>query len=214
MSAPITLVMVDDDAGMLDMWTRRLALEPDFHCLAVFADAEAALAWISRQRKLPALVLIDWQLPGMNGIELARRLKSLCPALRIVIITAFKLEELPDAAIKTGADGFLHKTMPLAELAPRLREACAGGLPLSALAARQLVNGWHDPAKTLKPAPKLTRREHAVWACFAEGLSVKEAADRLGVTINTLKKHKLHLFKKLRVRSIGQAVGCWHTCAH
>ncbi len=214
MPARITLVMVDDDAAMLDVWMRRLALEPDFHCLAVFADAESAFAWLSRQRQPPALVLIDWQLPGMNGIELARRLKRLRPALCTVLITSFKLAELPADAIAIGADGFLHKSMPLAELAPRLREAHAGELPLSGLAARQLVNRWRRQAKELRPPPPLAPQEHAVWACLAEGLSVKEAADRLGITGNTLKTHKGRLFKKLGVRSIPQAVTRWHKCAH
>ncbi len=141
MSARIILALVDDDPEICGVWRRRLDRERDFHCVAVFHDAESALDCIP---KLAVnLVLIDWQMPGMNGIELARRLKKLCPALCIVIITAYQLEELPESAITVGANGFLHKTMPLRELAPRLREAHAGELPLSALAARQLVKRWH-----------------------------------------------------------------------
>ncbi len=209
----ITLIIVDDDPEICAVWRRWLTHKRGFHCLAIFHDAESALAWVARQRRPPDLALVDWQLPGMNGIELARRLKALRPALRIVIITAYKLEELPASAIRIGADGFLHKTMPLADLAPRLREAHAGELPLSSLAARQLVKHLHAPVRPLPPDVRLAPRERAVWVCFAEGLSVKEAADRLGITSNTVKKHKDRLFKKLGMHSIAQAVVRWHECA-
>lgn len=212
MNQPISLALVDDDVDICEVWRRRLSRERDFHCVAVFHDAEAALDCIPKLAV--ALVLIDWQLPGMNGIELARRLKSLCPALRIVLITCHKREELPAEAIQASADGFLHKTMPLRELAPRLREAHAGELPLSALAARQLVTRWAGPAKNLKPAPRLAPQEHAVWACLAGGLSGKQTADRLHISLNTFKTHKGRLFKKLGVHSIPQTVTRWHECAH
>lgn len=208
MSARITFVMVDDDPAMLDVWMRWLAREPDFLCQAAFADAESALVHISRQP--PQLALVDWQLPGMNGIELARRLKAFCPILRVVLITSHNLEELPADAIAAGADGFLHKSMPLADLAPRLREAHAGGLPLSARAARQLVNGWHRPAKKPTTAPRLAPRERAVLDCILRGRSMKEAADDLGIAITTVNTHKRRLFKKLGVHSTSQAVSRWH----
>lgn len=206
MGATINVSLVEDDAGLRSLWVRKLKSSPDFLLMGEFRDAESA--WAALPKKPGDLVVVDWKLPGMDGVELIRRLKRIHPGLRAILITAHDLVELPFEAFAAGADGFLLKPVPSGEFVLRLQQVCAGHCPVSAEVARRLVDRLRS-AGALHERVGLTNQESAVLELFAEGLDTKTVATRLGISINTVSTHKRRVFSKLDAHNITTALRKW-----
>jgi DNA-binding NarL/FixJ family response regulator len=175
----------------------------DMTCVGAFPNAEAALA------ALPALsadaVLMDINLPGMNGIECVRRLVKQAPQLHVVMLTAFDDADSIFESLQAGATGYVLKRAPVEQILGAVREACSGGAPMSGSIARKVVQFFNRRG----PAPEvdaLSERELAVLTALSKGQQYKEIADTLSISINTVRKHIKSIYEKLQVNSRADAV--------
>ena len=195
--------IVEDVEQLRSEFIHLVATAGDMTCVGAFPNAEAALA------ALPALsadaVLMDVNLPGMNGIECVRRLKSQAPNVHVVMLTAFDDTDSIFESLQAGATGYVLKRAPVDQILGAVREVCAGGAPMSGSIARKVVQFFSKRG----PAPELAAlsdRERAVLTALSQGQQYKEIADTVGISINTVRKHIKSIYEKLHVNSRAEAV--------
>jgi DNA-binding NarL/FixJ family response regulator len=162
------------------------------------------------------LALVDIELPGINGIEATRRLKKHLPDVTIVMLTVFEEPSIILEAITAGADGYLLKKTPAAELLNQLHVIASGGSPLTPDVARTVLSLLRENMpkgiagklfNTTAPTRlDLTEREHDVLQSLVKGLSYKQVAARLNISIDTVRTHIRAVYRKLQVHSVGEAV--------
>lgn len=194
----IRVLVVDDHALHRD-GTRHI-LE-DYEDLEVVGDAETgevALALINRLQ--PDVVLLDIRLPGMNGIEAARRISERHPDVRVLMVSAYADDEYVRGAFEAGAVGYLSKSAPGRELVEAVRAVAAGATVLQQSLVQPLLTRHVDQAG------RLTDRELAVLQLLAEGLHNKQVARRLGISARTVERHCDSVYGKLGVGSRTEAV--------
>ncbi len=206
---PITRVtVIEDDPRFRESLGALIELSPGFERAGTFPDAESAL---SAADSAWDLVLMDIELPGMNGIDATREFKLRVPHVRVVVITVFEDPATILRSICAGADGYLTKGTPAEELLHQLRYIMAGGPPLSAGVARTLlgmVRDGNEPTPSHGPRVDagLTAREREVLDCLVDGLPYKQVAARLGISIETVRTHIRSVYSKLQVHSVVEAV--------
>jgi DNA-binding NarL/FixJ family response regulator len=190
---------------------------PGFSLATGFAAArplldQAEQALLAGQTPPWDLVLMDLQLPTMSGIEATRRLKKLFPHVPVVTLTVFEEPATILEAITAGADGYLLKKISAAELLAQLRSMAGGGAPLTAGVARtvlELLRAQNAASVGGSAGPSrldLTERELDVLQCLVRGLGYKQAADCLGISLDTVRTHIRNVYKKLQVHSVAEAV--------
>jgi len=199
----ITVSIVEDHAGTRKSLEALLAGASGFHCLNVYATAEDALRGIPSAT--PDVALVDINLPGMSGIECVRKLKHLFPALKVLMLTTYEESELIFNSLRAGASGYLLKKMAAVELLPAIEQVHAGGAPMTMQVARKVVDHFHQMDQTASDVEKLTPREQETLALLAKGFLYKEIGDRLGVSVNTVKRHLHAIYEKLHVQSRTEA---------
>jgi DNA-binding NarL/FixJ family response regulator len=144
---------------------------------------------------------MDIQLPGMSGITCVARLKELLPDVQVIILTVYADPDRIFSAIRAGASGYLLKRSAPARLLQAIREVQAGGAPMSGAIARKVFGYFQDQPRAGAEAEKLSTREREILELIIRGLSNKEIADRLSVSISTLRWHLKQIYKKLHVHS-------------
>jgi DNA-binding NarL/FixJ family response regulator len=200
---PVTVSIVEDAAGVREGLVRLLDSAPGFRCLASYPDAESALADIPKQ--IPEVVLMDIDLPGMNGVDCVRKLKALLPDVRVVMLTVYENPEKIFDALSAGAVGYLLKKRLAEDLLAAIQDACAGGAPMSSQIARKVVQFFQQiPASSSMES--LSARELEVLDLLAKGFLVKEIADRTGLGYGTVRTYIRRIYEKLQVHSRSQAV--------
>jgi DNA-binding NarL/FixJ family response regulator len=202
------IVWIVEDHDILRKNLQRLCSPArDLNCTDAFANAEAMLLAMRRTppQEQPQVLLMDVGLPGRSGLEALADVIKLAPDCRIVILTIFEDEKKISAAIGAGACGYLVKTARPEQIVEAIHEAARGGSPMSPMIASSVVKLLANLTKPMSPV-SLSPREREMLGFIVEGLTAKEIADRLGVSIHTIDTHTRHLFKKLDVRSRAAAV--------
>ena len=202
------IVWIVEDHDLLRKNLQRLCSPArELNCTEAFANAEAMLLKLRRiaAPELPQVLLMDVGLPGRSGLEALPDLIKLAPDCRVVILTVFEDEKKISAAIAAGACGYLVKTARPEQIVEAIHEAARGGSPMSPMIAASVVKLLANLTKPTTPV-SLSPREREMLALIVEGLTAKEIADRIGVSIHTIDTHTRHLFKKLDVRSRAAAV--------
>jgi DNA-binding NarL/FixJ family response regulator len=175
-----------------------------FSCIA-FGNAEEALEKIPN--KLPEVVLMDINLPGINGIECTRKLKEKYPELQIMICSVYDDDDNVFNALEAGANGYIVKSAAGEKLLSSIRELHNGGSPMSSSIARKVVARFQrlNSGKALQSEPKedfsLTTRENEILDLLAQGYRNKELAEKLFVSVNTIRTHVYNVYEKLHVNS-------------
>jgi len=200
----IRLAIVEDDAVIRRSLSRIVDEAQGLRCLAACASGEEAL------KRLPFLepdvVLMDINLPQMSGIECVRRLRELLPKTQVLMLTVYEDSDSIFRALRAGACGYLLKRSEPDQLLDAIRDVLHGGSPMSSQIARKVVQAFHasDEAKDL--SLKLTQREAEILDYLAKGYANKEIADKLNVTVPTVRSHLRSIYDKLHVHSRTEAV--------
>lgn len=197
----ISVSLVEDEARIRKQLATLIEDTPGFHCVGVYASAEEALREIPRHP--PDVTLMDINLGGMSGVECTLRLKKLVPQVQIVMLTVYDDSEQIFTALEMGASGYLLKRTPPDEILKAIGEVHHGGAPMSGYIARQVVQSFANRSKP--GAPELTPREAEVLMLVAKGYINKEIADRLGVSLETVRSYLKNIYEKLHVRSRTEA---------
>jgi DNA-binding NarL/FixJ family response regulator len=200
----ISVSIVEDDGGVRTSLARLIDSSPGFRCLSQHPTGEDALRELPRAN--PEVVLMDINLPGLNGVECARRLKPAMPRTQIIMLTVYQNTEHIFNALAAGATGYLLKQTPPAELLAAIRDVHAGGSPMSSHIARKIVQSFQKPAPAARETEGLSPREAEVLDLLAKGYLYKEIADKMGLTYATVHTHIRHIYEKLQVRSRTEAV--------
>jgi DNA-binding NarL/FixJ family response regulator len=200
----IRVSIVEDDDWIRNNLAEVLDEAPDLQCLSRFNCAETALATLPQEQ--PEVVLMDIGLPGMNGIECVRQLKTLAPAIQVLMLTVYGDSERVFAALLAGADGYLLKRSNPDGLLEAIRQVQRGESPMDGHIARQVVQYFRAKGAAPAPLEGLSRREHEVLEQLAKGAAYKQIAERLGISIETLRGYIKSVYHKLHVHSRGEAV--------
>ncbi len=213
---PIRIAMIEDDAPFARTLREYFQTTGKIDCLAVYPSAEKALAALPAVAPAPEVLLVDINLPQMNGIELVGRIGSLCPGMICLMLTMYEESPLIFDALKAGACGYLLKRTPPAEIVDAIEDAKRGGSPMTPQVARQVVRFFHGPAEPhatpaapvapAAPEMNLAEREREVLDLLAQGYLYKEIADALQISAHTVNSHLRRIYEKLHVRSRSQAV--------
>jgi DNA-binding NarL/FixJ family response regulator len=211
----IKVAIVDDEPVVRSGLENLLRRSPGFQCVGAYADGESAMSGLPQ--KPPDVLLMDIQLPGIDGISAIRTLRGQLPNTEIIMLTAMEDHDRIFASFTAGASGYLLKHTAPNKILEAIREVSGGGSPMSAPIARRLVKffGTERTPPQSSSAPtvasveanaSLTSREREVLDLMAEGLLYKEAADRMGLSVDTIRAHLRNIYKKLRVRNRTEAI--------
>jgi DNA-binding NarL/FixJ family response regulator len=203
---PITLAIVEDLDEVREGLMNFLALSPEFKVLNTCKTAEEAMETIPRLQ--PDIVIMDINLPGMNGIECIRQVGSRSGQTQFMMFTVYENDEKVFEALKAGASGYLLKNTGLIHLIEALKELYQGGSPMSANIARKLVNNFQQQAKKeiMPGMAALSPRENEILQHLARGLLYKEIADQLNISTSTVRQHIHHIYEKLHVQNRTEAI--------
>ena len=199
------VAVVEDDASIRDAVRQLIDGTRGFRCTGAWRTAEEGLRAIGASGA--DVLLLDIHLPGMHGTDAVALFHSQCPAMPIVMFTVFEDDERIFTSLCNGASGYVLKKTPPQKLLDAIVEARGGGAPMSPDIARRVVTLF----RALRPAPLpphgLTPTEVKLLTLLAEGHSYQRAAERLEVTINTIRNHIRSIYEKLHVHSKSAAVG-------
>lgn len=201
---PISVSIVEDNPGTRNNLVKLLSSEPELRFLNAYASGEEALRGIVPGQK-PDVVVVDIKLPGMSGFECVAKLKVTMPDLRVLILTTYQESDLIFNCLRAGANGYLLKDMPANELIQAIQQVHLGGAPMSMQIARKVVAYFHEIKEPRPDTAKLTQREQEILSLLARGYLYKEIADKLGISLNTMKSHQHAIYEKLHVQSRTEA---------
>jgi len=200
----ISVSIVEDNEQLRAMLARVIGRAEGFRCLGQYGSAEAALEGLPKER--PDAVLMDINLPGMNGVECVRRLKQVAPGLQVVMLTVYEDTENIFKALAAGASGYLLKRTKSAELLEALREVHRGGSPMTTHIARKVTQSFQRAGPSPQPTENLSQREQEVLDCLSNGFLYKEIAEKLGISYETVHTYIRRIYEKLQVRTRTEAV--------
>ncbi|MGD2077027.1 MAG: response regulator transcription factor [Chloroflexota bacterium] len=203
MTKTIDLLIVDDHPVVRDGLIAILSTQPDFNVVEEAASGEHALTLF--QQVQPDVILLDLEMPGMDGVEVIKRLRQMQPEVKIVVFTAFDTDERILNALQAGAKGYLLKGVPRSELFEAIRVVHGGGSLLQPVVASRLLNQLSG-TETSGPAEELTPRESEVLQLLAHGKTNKEIATELVISERTVKFHISSILAKLGATNRTEAV--------
>jgi DNA-binding NarL/FixJ family response regulator len=202
----IRVVVVEDEEEIRELMEAVVSGEGDLSLVGSFASGEAAVKRIPELS--PDVVLMDIHLGGMSGIECVRVLKETSPASQFLMCTVYEDDAHIYDSLKAGAAGYVVKSTPPSMLTTAIRELHAGGSPMTAGIARRVTQFFAQPttSRMNTQADALSDREREVLNMLSQGFLYKEIADRLDISIDTIKRHCNHIYRKLQVGSRTDAV--------
>ena len=198
---PITLSIVEDLDEVREGLSQYLSSTDEFVMLETFRNAEDAATRLPEIE--PDIVIVDINLPGVNGIDCIREVKRRSNTIQFIMFTVYETDEKVFEALKAGASGYLLKKSSFSVIAEALKELHAGGSPMSAHIARKLVNVFHQQKNAIDI---LSVRENEILHLLAEGLLYKEIADQLNITTGTVSQHIHNIYEKLHVQNRTEAI--------
>lgn len=201
---PVRVAIVDDDDGARAELATLIHADASCRVVRCCPDAESALNDLPRFH--PAVILLDINLPGMDGVECIRRLKALLPNVHIIIFSACEDQSRLLNSLIAGASGYLLKRTPPERLLAAIREVCEGGAPMSPEIARRVIQQLRHNSGAPAEKIKLTPREQEILEQLSKGFRYKEIVDNLGISFGTLHSYISKVYEKLHVHSRTEAV--------
>lgn len=205
----IRILLADDHAVVREGTKSLLEREDDFEIVAEAGDGKKAVQLAIRQR--PDVVIMDFAMPKLNGIEATRQIKAIDPTIAVLVLTAYDSEQYVFAFLEAGAAGYLLKDVHIDELAKAIRAVNAGESILHPAIARKVVNHFAQPPGKRSEEhalAQLTERELEVLKLAAQGMSNRGIALELSISVRTVQTHLGNIFNKMGVGSRTEAVVC------
>jgi len=198
----IRLLLVDDHPIVLDGIRSHLCAQPEFEVVGDAANGQEALR--KAKLTLPDVVLLDINMPHMNGLEAMVSLRRQVPQAKILVLTMHNTKEYIAQVLRCGARGYLLKDSAPAELVAAIKAVHSGEVAFSPSVSKVLVEEMADgDRKPQNPLPPpLTDREREVLSLIAEGLLNKQIADRLGIGVRTIETHRERIMRKLDIHTV------------
>ena len=187
----ITVLLVDDHTIVREGLRALLAVEPDIEVIGEAADGRQAIA-LAKQNP-PDVIVMDVAIPILNGMEATRQIVKNCPDTAVLVLSSYTDDECVRKLLKAGAAGYLAKQTAANELPKAIRDVRLGNQCLSPSIAKQLQQ------QEQRAGIELTLREAEVLQLVAEGLSNRQSADELGISIKTVEKHRQQVMNKLNI---------------
>lgn len=200
MTVPITLVLADDHALIRDAMGKLLSAEPDLCVLAEAQTADEAVTLVLQER--PAIVLLDIDMPGRTAFDAARIIRSRSSATQIIFLSAFTHDRYIEAALAAGASAYLTKSELVDTVINVIRIVARGGVYFSQQVRDRIVIDRNGPRLQVMPVTRtstLTPRELEVLSHLASGLSKKEIAEAMSLSVGTVNNHTANLMAKLEI---------------
>lgn len=210
---PTRVAVIEDDSRLRRSITELLASEPGCEFVGAFRTGEAAVEQLPAL--LPDVALVDINLPGISGIECIHQLSPQMEKTRFLVLTVYQDSETIFAALRAGAHGYLLKPVEPVELSGAILSASSGGAPMTSAITRKLIEYFQRPAPESLPTDTTTLapREREVLEQLSRGLAYKEIADLMGCSYSTINTHLQRIYRKLHVRSRGEAVAAYFKIA-
>jgi DNA-binding NarL/FixJ family response regulator len=199
MTGSIKIMIVEDQEPVREGLKTLINGSEGYDCIAACRSAEEALGLIPAE--MPDVVLMDINLPGMNGIECVVCIKSAWPAIQVMMLTVFENTDEIFRSLSAGASGYLLKKTPPAKLLEAITDLVNGGSPMSSEIARKVVQTFHQPGVPQFADANLTTREEEILNYLAKGYLYKEIAATLFINIETVRTHIHKIYQKLQVRT-------------
>jgi DNA-binding NarL/FixJ family response regulator len=202
----IRVLIADDHPVYRDGLRTMLGSLPDAEVVGEAASGEEAIATALSVQ--PDVVLMDLQMPGINGIEATRRILDASPHIGVLVLTMFEDDDSVFAAMRAGARGYLLKGADQHEILRAIRSIANGEAIFAPSIAQRLISFFANPNPPVPPQsfPELTEREREILALIAQGHSNTEIADRLNLSQKTVRNHVSNIFSKLQVADRAQAI--------
>lgn len=200
----IFVAIIEDNTAVREGLAFVIDTTEGFKCVGKYTSCEDALEGIIDER--PDVVLMDIGLPGMSGIAGVRILKSKYPDIEVLMLTIYENNEQVFEAICAGADGYLLKTTPPAELLEAIRQVTQGGAPMSPAISRKVLEMFQHSQSGSAEQFELSERELEILHFLVQGNSYKVIAQKLSISAHTVNFHVKNIYRKLHVNSKSEAV--------
>ena len=199
----VKVAIVEDNKTTRESLRTIIDLSPDYRCVCVCQTAEEALSLIPKHQ--PEVILMDIQLPKMSGVECVARIKEMMPQAQVIMVTVYQDPDRIFRALRAGASGYLLKRATPDMVVNAIRDVQQGGVPMSAEIARKVIGYFQTQPVAAPEIEKLSPRELEILNLIAPGFSNKEIADRLGISIESIRWHLKNIYHKLHVHSRTEA---------
>jgi DNA-binding NarL/FixJ family response regulator len=199
---PIKVTVVEDIPELRNGLVSLLQWDDRFEAVSSHNDAESAVDHIIAMQ--PDIVVMDINLPGMNGIECIKKIKGDCPGTQFIMFTIYEDDEHLFDALEAGASGYVLKKASQQKILDSLEELHKGGAPMSNSIARKVINRFKKPETN--DFLNITEREKEILSLLGKGLLYKEIAEQLHITTGTVKQHLHKIYEKLHVQNRTEAI--------
>ena len=199
-----SIAIIEDDAKVRYYLSEQIQLHIDVDELKVFPDAETALKELAANPV--EIALFDINLPGMSGTECIRKIKIIHPRIQCMVLTVYDKPDTIFEALKAGAISYLLKNTPPEKIIEAIEEVNKGGSPISSQIARKVIEAFTVKEKTNEYFQDLTKREQELLGFLSKGYRYREIADKLFVSIETVRTHIRNIYEKLQVNSRTEAL--------
>lgn len=193
------VMIVEDDQEIRNSFTLIVNSSQKFMVVNAYGTAEEAIANLNRDK--PEIVLMDIELPGVNGIHGTKVIKDKSPHTDLIMVSVYEDSELVFEALKAGASGYITKSANYMELLSALEEIVKGGAPMSSRIARMVIDNFH-----VNPNSPLTKRETEILQLISEGKTYTQISEELFISKETAKTHIKNIYSKLQVNSKSEAI--------
>jgi DNA-binding NarL/FixJ family response regulator len=193
------VLIVEDDKEIRNSFTLIVNSSQKFVVVNAYGSCEEAIENLHRDK--PEIILMDIELPGMNGIQGAKTIKEKFPHTEVIMVTVYEDSDLVFEALKAGASGYITKSANYLELLSALDEIVKGGAPMSSRIARMVIDNFH-----VNPNSPLTKRETEILSLISEGKTYTQISEELFISKETAKTHIKNIYSKLQVNSKSEAI--------
>lgn len=192
-------MIVEDDQEIRESFNLIVNSSERFTVVGAHGTCEDAIASLNREK--PEIVLMDIELPGMNGIKGTQIIRDKSPNTEVIMVTVYEDSDLVFEALKAGASGYITKSANYTELLSALEEIVRGGAPMSSRIARMVIDNYH-----INPNSPLTKRETTILQLISEGKTYTQISEELFISKETAKTHIKNIYSKLQVNSKSEAI--------